>query len=380
MNEFALIDRYFRRTVSDKAVRLGVGDDGAVVAPAPGCDLVFSVDMLVEGRHFFAGVDPVTLGHKTLAVNLSDMAAMGATPRWALLAGALPDFDEDWLRGFAQGFFALADRFGVALIGGDTTRGPRNLCLTIIGEVSAGTALKRCGAMKNDDIYVSGTLGDAALALADRFGVALIGGDTTRGPRNLCLTIIGEVSAGTALKRCGAIKNDDIYVSGTLGDAALALAVLRGSARIADADFASVRARLESPEPRVALGERLRGVATAAIDVSDGLTGDLQHILDGSGVGAAINLARIPRSPCLDTMLVGAARDAGLACILGGGDDYELCFTAAAASRDAVAAIARGVDVSLSRIGSITAGAGLVVRDERGVPLSSLPPSFDHFG
>ena len=322
MNEFALIDRYFRRAVSDKAVRLSIGDDGAVIAPSPGCDLVFSVDMLVEGRHFLAGVDPVTLGHKTLAVNLSDMAAMGATPRWALLAGALPDFDEVWLRGFTQGLFALADRFGVALIGGDTTRGPRNLCLTIIGELPAGTAMKRGGARPDDDVYVSGVLGDAALALS----------------------------------------------------------VLQGSARIADAEFAKARARLETPEPRVALGERLRGVATAAIDVSDGLTGDLQHILDGSGVGAAINLARIPRSPCLDTMLVGAARDAGLACILGGGDDYELCFTAAAASRDAVAAIARGVDVSLSRIGSITAGAGLVVRDERGVPLSSLPPSFDHFG
>jgi thiamine-monophosphate kinase len=322
MNEFALIDRYFRRAVSDKAVRLGIGDDGAVVAPSPGCDLVFAVDMLVEGRHFLAGVDPITLGHKTLAVNLSDMAAMGATPRWALLAGALPDFDEDWLHGFTQGLFTLADRFGVALIGGDTTRGPRNLCLTIVGDVPAGTAMQRSGARPEDDVYVSGTLGDAALALA----------------------------------------------------------VLQGSARIADTDFAKARARLETPEPRVALGERLRGVATAAIDVSDGLTGDLQHILDSSGAGAAIDVERIPRSPCLDAMLGGTARDAGLACVLGGGDDYELCFTAAAASREAVAAIARDVDVALSRIGSITAAPGLVVRDERGVPLPALPRSFDHFG
>jgi len=322
MNEFALIDRYFRRAVNDSAVRLSIGDDGAVVAPSPGCDLVFSVDMLVEGRHFLPGVDPVTLGHKTLAVNLSDMAAMGAKPRWALLAGALPDFDADWLRGFTQGLFALADRFGVALIGGDTTSGPRNLCLTIIGELPAGTAMKRGGARPDDDVYVSGALGDAALALA----------------------------------------------------------VLQGSARIADADFAKARARLETPEPRVALGERLRGVATAAIDVSDGLTGDLQHILDSSGVGAVIDVARIPRSSCLDAMLVDAARDAALACILGGGDDYELCFTAAASSRDAVAEIARGVDVPLTRIGSITAVPGLVVRDERGVPLPALPRSFDHFG
>jgi thiamine-monophosphate kinase len=322
MNEFALIDRYFRRAVSDKAVRLGIGDDGAVVTPSSGCDLVFSVDMLVEGRHFLAGVDPVTLGHKTLAVNLSDMAAMGAAPRWALLAGALPDFDEDWLRGFTQGLFALADRFGVALIGGDTTRGPRNLCLTIVGEVPAGTAMKRSGAMPDDDVYVSGTLGDAALGLA----------------------------------------------------------VLQGLARASDTDFASARARLETPEPRVALGERLRGVATAAIDVSDGLTGDLRHILNSSGMGATIDVARIPRSPCLDAMLGGAARDAALACILGGGDDYELCFTAPAASREAVAAVARAEDVPLTRIGTITAVPGLIVRDERGVPLSSLPRSFDHFG
>ena len=322
MNEFALIDRYFRRAVSDKAVRLSIGDDGAVIAPSPGCDLVFSVDMLVEGRHFLAGVDPVTLGHKTLAVNLSDMAAMGARPRWALLAVALPDFDEGWLRGFTQGLFALADRFGVALIGGDTTRGPRNLCLTIIGEVPAGTALRRSGAAPDDDVYVSGTLGDAALALA----------------------------------------------------------ALKGSARLAASDLAQARPRLETPEPRVVLGERLRGVATAAIDVSDGLTGDLQHILDGSGAGAVIDVARIPRSPWLDVMLRGAARDAGLACLLGGGDDYELCFTAAAASREGIAAIARSVDVPLARIGSITAAPGLIVRDERGAPLPTLPRSFDHFG
>ena len=322
MNEFALIDRYFRRDVRDTAVRMGIGDDGAVVAPAPGCDLVFSVDMLVEGRHFLADVDPATLGHKTLAVNLSDMAAMGATPRWALLGGALPDFDERWLGGFTRGLFALADRFGVALIGGDTTRGPRNLCLTIIGEVPAGTALLRGGARPGDDVYVSGTLGDAALALA----------------------------------------------------------VLQGTAHLADADFATARARLEMPEPRVALGERLRGVATAAIDISDGLTGDLQHILDSSGAGATIDLARIPRSRGLDAMLAGSARDTGLACLLGGGDDYELCFTAAAASREAIAAIARDVGVPLARIGSITPARGLVVRDERGVPLPTLPRSFDHFG
>jgi len=322
MNEFALIDRYFRRAGRDPAVRVGIGDDGAVVAPAAGCDLVFSVDMLVEGRHFLADVDPVTLGHKTLAVNLSDLAAMGARPRWALLAGALPDVEPDWLDAFARGLFALADQFGVELIGGDTTRGPRNFCLTIIGDVPAGTALTRSGAAAGDDIYVSGTLGDAALALS----------------------------------------------------------VLQGGARLAAADFAAARTRLEMPEPRVALGQRLRGVASAAIDVSDGLTGDLAHVLECSGVGATIDLTRIPRSPQVDALIASDRRDAGLACLLAGGDDYELCFTAAASRREALAGIARELDLPLARIGSVTAGPGLIVRDERGASLAILPRSFDHFG
>jgi thiamine-monophosphate kinase len=322
MNEFALIDRFFRRDARDPAVRVGIGDDGAVVSPTRGCDLVLSVDMLVEGRHFIAGVDPFTLGHKTLAVNLSDLAAMGAKPCWALLAGALPDGDERWLAEFARGLFGLAGRFGVALIGGDTTRGPRNLCLTIIGETPAGTALTRAGAKAGDDVYVSGTLGDAALALA----------------------------------------------------------VLQGRATLEDADLTLARARLETPEPRVALGERLRGIASAAIDVSDGLTGDLTHIAEQSGVGATIDVASIPRSSALTKFLRDDERELGLRCLLAGGDDYELCFTAAATARESIAAIARDVGVPLARIGTVTAVAGLVVRDERGAPLAALPRSFDHFG
>ncbi len=322
MNEFALIDRFFRRAVRDPAVRIGIGDDGAVVAPTPGCDLVFSVDMLVEGRHFLADANPAALGHKTLAVNLSDLAAMGAKPRWALLAGALPDSDERWLNDFARGLFGLADRFGVALIGGDTTRGPRNLCLTIIGEVPAGTALTRAGAMPGDDIYVSGALGDAALALA----------------------------------------------------------VLQVRATLGAADFARARARLETPEPRVVLGEMLRAVATAAIDISDGLTGDLQHILDQSRVGATLDVALIPRSPSLAKLIDGDERGLGLACLLAGGDDYELCFMAAPSARERIAVIARDSGVPLARIGTVTGSPGLVVRDERGVPMVALPVSFDHFG
>jgi thiamine-monophosphate kinase len=321
MNEFALIDRYFRRPPRDSDVRIGIGDDGAVVAPAAGCDLVFSVDMLVEGRHFLPDVEPATLGHKTLAVNLSDLAAMGARPRWALLAGALPEGDEDWLEGFARGLFALAERFGVTLVGGDTTRGPRNLCLTIIGDLPAGTAITRSGAAAGEDVYVSGTLGDAALALAVRQRRASIPADA----------------------------------------------------------LAQARTRLETPEPRVMLGQRLRGVATAALDISDGLTGDLAHILEASGVGATIDIASIPRSAALDAMMAGTRRELALSCLLAGGDDYELCFTAPQSARDDLAAIAADAGVPLARFGSVTATPGLVIRDERGEPLASPPRSFDHF-
>ena len=321
MNEFALIERFFRRAPRDPAVRIGIGDDGAVIAPTPGTELVLSVDMLVEGRHFFAETDARRLGHKALAVNLSDLAAMGATPRFALLAGALPDADETWLAAFCAGFQALADAFAVELVGGDTTRGPRNLCVTVIGEVPPGQAIPRSGAQPDDDIYVSGTLGDAALALA---------------------TLQGK----TALDR-GALT--------------------------------AAQARLEMPAPRVALGQRLRGIATAALDVSDGLTGDLAHILTSSGAGATIDLVALPRAPALARMLDGAERALALHCLLAGGDDYELCFTAKAGAREQLAVLAKYLELPLTRIGAITAGRGLVVRDEAGRPLADIPQAFDHF-
>lgn len=321
MTEFELIARYFHRTACDPAVRVGIGDDAAIVAPAPGCELAFSVDMLVEGRHFLPDVDPASLGHKTLAVNLSDLAAMGATPRWALLAGALPDNDEQWLAAFAGGLFALAARYRVTLIGGDTTRGPRNLCLTIIGELPAGTAIRRGGAQAGDDVLVSGRLGDAALALA----------------------------------------------------------ALLGRTHLDAATLTALRARLEWPEPRVALGERLRGVASAALDVSDGLTGDLGHILAASGVGADVELVRIPCAPALRERLASAERDLALASVLAGGDDYELCFTAPPSARPALAALAIELSLPITRVGTITAARALRVRDEHGRELSTLPPAFDHF-
>jgi thiamine-monophosphate kinase len=321
LGEFDLIARFFTRAPHAADVTLGIGDDAALIAPAPGVELVLTTDMLVAGRHFHPEVDPGRLGHKTLAVNLSDLAAMGARPRFALLACAFPDSNPDWLAAFAQGFLALAERHGVDLIGGDTTRGPLNLCVTAIGEVPAGQALTRGGARPGDDVYVSGALGDAALALMATDGR---------------LTLAEDASA-------------------------------------------ACRQRLELPEPRVALGLALRGTASAAIDVSDGLTGDLGHILERSGVGARIDVDKLPARPWLAAMLRNPRRALALQCLLAGGDDYELCFTARNAMRERIDALARGLGLALTRIGKITAASGLVVRDEAGAPLPALPHAFDHF-
>jgi thiamine-monophosphate kinase len=319
LGEFELIERFFRR--STRQTVLGVGDDAALLAPTAGCELAVSVDMLVAGRHFFPDVDPEALGHKTLAVNLSDLAAMGATPRWALLAGAMPQADPVWLTAFTRGFFALADAHRVDLVGGDTTQGPLNLCVTILGEVPAGQALRRSGARKGDAIYVSGTLGDAALALAHFRGRVALERDE--------------------LERC--------------------------------------ERSLLRPEPRVALGERLRGIATSAIDVSDGLTGDLGHVLDASGVGATVELNALPRSQAISRRLGGATGSLALECLLAGGDDYELCFTAPESRAGEIRALAAALTVPLARIGTISEGPGLVVLNERGAALLELPRGFDHF-
>lgn len=320
MNEFELIERFFSRPSRSSSVHLSVGDDAALLAPHANCELVVSVDMLVAGRHFFDDVEPEALGHKTLAVNLSDMAAMGALPRWALLAGALPSADEAWLGAFARGFFALADRHHVELVGGDTTRGPLNLCVTIIGEVPTGRALLRSGAKPGDDIYVSGRLGGAALGLA----------------------------------------------------------ALQGRTHLTVDELAHFRRRLDRPQPRVGLGLALRNVATAALDVSDGLTGDLGHILRRSHVGGIVDVAAVPRNPALDAKLASAERELALSCLLAGGDDYELCFTAPASERHAIAAIAERERCRVSRIGTIVAGGALEFLDEHGNAVRA-PAAFDHF-
>jgi thiamine-monophosphate kinase len=327
MGEFDLIARYFTRPTA-RAV-LGVGDDCALLQPAPGTQMAISCDMLVEGRHFFADVDPFTLGHKSLAVNLSDLAACGATPLAFTLALALPRADDAWLAPFSRGLLALADAHGCELVGGDTTQGPLNICITVFGEVP------------------------------------VVNGQSQ------------------ALLRSGARAGDDVYVSGTLGDARLALEALRGTVTLPAAVLAQARQRLEQPTPRVALGQALRGVASAAIDVSDGLLGDLQHILKASTVGAtidtsiAINLIACYDQPDWATGLISLKNQ--LEYVLAGGDDYELAFTAPASAREAVQAAARQARTPVTRIGRIESEAGLRLIDGQGNTLARNFASFDHF-
>lgn len=316
-SEFELIRKYFERAPrqtragdgSASGVALGIGDDAALLRPSAGMELAVSTDLLLEGRHFRAGADPRKLGHKALAVNLSDMAAMGAAPRWATLAIALPEADEAWLEAFCTGFFALAERFGVALVGGDTCRGPLSLCVTILGEVPAGLALFRAGAGPGDDIWVSGELGGAALGLARP-------------------------------------------------------------------EIAAAAKRLDEPEPRVELGERLRGIASAAIDVSDGFAQDLGHILEKSGVGAIVEYELLPRPADLRNI---PDRELQARLALSGGDDYELVFTAPQSVRAEVTALSSELKLALSRVGSIQVGEpGLLVRDSQGRPMAT-GHGFDHF-
>ena len=318
MGEFDLIDKYFKRPVTRNA--LGIGDDCALLQPGPGMQLAVSSDMLVEGRHFLSTVEPSRLGHKALAVNLSDLAACGARPLAFTLALSMPQADEAWLEPFSRGL----------------------------------------------------------LALADEYACELVGGDTTRGPLTICITVFGEVPHGQALLRSGARAGDDIYVSGTLGEARLALEAFRGTVALPADAFEAARTRMEQPTPRVALGQALLGVATAAIDVSDGLLGDLGHILRASGVGARIDTGVAARlmNPLCAAVLEEEER---LEYVLAGGDDYELLFTAAASQRDGVQAAARQAGIAVTRIGSIEAAAGLRLVDAAGQPLERRYGSFDHF-
>jgi thiamine-monophosphate kinase len=315
LGEFELIRSFFTRPIRKAA--LGVGDDCALLNPTPGTQWAISSDMLVEGRHFLSTVAADRLGHKALAVNLSDLAACGATPVAFTLALALPRADASFLEGFSRGL----------------------------------------------------------LALADAHGCELVGGDTTQGPLNICITIFGEVPQGQALLRSGAKAGDDIYVSGTVGDARLALEVFRGTQSLAGDDFERVRRAMELPQPQVALGQALRGIATSAIDVSDGLLGDLSHILQRSAVGAVVEADALPRSDVMKAQTLSLQR----LCTLAGGDDYELVFTAPADRAEAVADAARQAKVPVTRIGRIQSEHGLALIDAQGRPIDNSFGSFDHF-
>ena len=327
MGEFDLIERFFKRPAR-RAV-LGIGDDCALLQTPAGSHMAISTDMLVQGRHFFADVDPRTLGHKALAVNLSDLAACGAEPMGFTLALALPHIDERWLAAFAGGLFALADSHGCELVGGDTTRGPLTIGITVFGSVPAPGGQSR------------------------------------------------------ALLRSGARPGDDIYVSGHLGDARLALQALQGQLSLPPALLKATRQRLEEPSPRIALGMALRGLASAAMDLSDGLVGDLGHLLKASQVGATLNteaaLERLCARTHSDWAGAGLSHTQALHCVLSGGDDYELLFTAPPTARSTVLAAAQSSDTLVTCIGRIDAQPGLRLLDAAGAPMPNHFASFDHF-
>lgn len=318
-NEFGLIARYFTR--STPQAELGIGDDAALIKLAPGMELAISVDMLVAGTHFFEDVSPYKLGWKAMAVNISDMAAMGAQPRWATLAIALPKPDEAWVSEFSRGLFVCAEKFNVDLIGGDTTRGPLSISVQIMGEVPTGQSIKRSGAQAGDDIWVSGNLGDAALALA----------------------------------------------------------AMQGKQTLTEAELSSCRRALEEPQPRIALGLALRGIAHSAIDISDGLLADLGHILEQSGLAAELQLEAIPVSDIASARL---HQQAVQAMVLAGGDDYELCFTTAPDQQAKMMEISRSLGLKLTRIGrTINATDGVYQAKvyHQQEPLHFNSQGYDHF-
>jgi len=315
VGEFDLIAKYFSRPVR-RAV-LGGGDDCALLAPTPGMQWAVSADALVEGRHFLSTVAPDALGHKSLAVNLSDLAACGARPVAFMLSLTLPRVDEGFLAGFADGLYKLADAHDIELVGGDTTAGPLNIGITVMGEVPPGQALRRGGAHAGDELWVSGRLGDARLALE---------------------SFRGQVA-------------------------------LRGEA------FEDVRRAMERPQPRVALGLALRGVASAAIDLSDGLVGDLGHVMRASRLGATLRLADIPHGPHVAACAEAQRRQ----CLLSGGDDYELLFAAPAAAHARVRDAGARAGVAVTCIGTLDEAPGLRVCDAGGAPVALTERAFDHF-
>ena len=332
LGEFDLIQRFFKTqselmlATNPTAVKLGIGDDCALLKTDPNEEIAITSDMLVSGRHFFPDANPQWLGWKALAVNLSDLAAMGARPLGFTLALALPEVNSAWLEGFSKGLFSIANQYSCPLIGGDTTAGPLNICITAFGGIPKEKAIRRSGASEGDDVWVSGSVGDARLALA----------------------------------------------------------ALRHEIELSKEDLESVEARMHQPSPRINLGIALRDIANAALDVSDGLLGDLKHILKQSGKDADIFLDRIPKSATLRKQ-VQNIQDQYAAC---GGDDYELCFTAPTSKRDAIAKISADLNIPLTHIGNIKSmrelNPEINLINSAGVALNSeeakkLLKSFDHF-
>lgn len=318
MNEFEVIREFFaRQPVVRSDVVLGIGDDAALLNVPAGQELVVSTDLLVGDVHFSEDTDADAVGHKALAVNLSDLAAMGATPAWFTLNLSMPSVEVKWMEGFCRGLYALADRYQVALVGGDTTRGPLTLGIQIMGFAPAGTALRRSTARVGDRIYVTGQIGDAALGLR----------------------------------------------------------LLQGGLQIPEAFRASMLARLHRPEPRIDAGLKLRGLATSCIDLSDGLAADLGHILEASGIGARLDLERLPRSPAYASVFDVVGWEPALA----GGDDYELCFTAPAAREPELQKMFASLGLACSAVGEIEAQPGLRIFDQAGKRYTPAKAGYDHF-
>lgn len=317
MNEFELIRRFFSAPRARADVVLGIGDDAAVVQPPPGCELVVTTDTLISGVHFPEGTPASDVGFKSLAVNLSDLAAMGAEPAWFTLALSLPAVDTEWLKDFSRGLFALAKQHNIELIGGDTTRGALSITIAAIGCVAAGAALRRSGAKPGDRIWVTGALGDAALGLA----------------------------------------------------------LWQRRLTVPDEYRSAVVTKLSRPEPRVEVGIQLRGLASSCIDVSDGLLADLGHVLSASNVGATVELKRLPVSPAYAAVFA----DLGWMPALSHGDDYELCFTIPPACERAFNRILPQLRCNMSCIGVVETEAGLRVRDETGAPYPITQRGYDHF-
>ena len=310
--EFDLIARIRARVATRADVVLGIGDDAALLAPPPGRQLVVTADTLNEGVHFPRGTSPADVGWKALAVNLSDLASMGAEPAWCTLSLSLPQSDPAWIEGFLDGFLDLAGQHDIALVGGDTTRGPLSIAVTAMGLVEPGRALRRDGARVGDEVWVTGTLGDAAggLALLDREPVP------------------------------------------------------------------ALRARLDRPTPRVAAGRALAGIATACVDVSDGLLADLGHVCARSHVAAHLDVDALPASAALREAFGEADR---IALQASGGDDYELCFTAPADAGADIGAVSAQLGLRITRIGRIVAGEGVHPVDAKSQPWSSPRRGYDHF-